>query len=150
MLHERYPQMSCRDCEFCRNGDDASDCCCCRRASSSWFSIVELLEGLAPEVIRFLNQVAWSLGLPLFEFPEDSMEAPTLLVTPKRKRYATLLADTISVLACRNCKHQWRLIHLSWHYPEMGRYINENGMQKLKIWSSNISVHATPRTSKPY
>lgn len=64
----------------------------------------------------FLNQAAWNLGEPLFELPVESGEDTTLLVTPKRKRYATLLADTISVLACLNCKNPGKLsdqLHLA-------------------------------------
>jgi len=54
-------------------------------------------------VVRFLNQDAWNLGTPVFEFAGDSGADPLLEVTPTRNLYATLLADTISVLACLNC-----------------------------------------------
>lgn len=70
--------------------------------SSSSFSISEP-DGLAPLVMRFLNQVAWNLGVPLLELLWDSGATTALEVTPARKRYATLLADMISVFACLNC-----------------------------------------------
>lgn len=74
---------------------------------SSWFSISELVEGLEPFEIRFLNQVPWNLGLPLPEFPEDWGATIELLdATPARYLYATLLALTISVFACLNCKRK--------------------------------------------
>lgn len=114
MVHKKILEytvhISCHGCEFCRRGGPAP--CCCGRwcSSTSWFSISELLDGFAPVVIRFLNQVAWNLGLPLFEFPVDSEEPVALLATPARKRYATLLADTISVLACLNCNSHRKII----------------------------------------
>lgn len=56
--------------------------------------------------MRFLNHAAWNLGVPpLFELLVDSGEDMTLFVAPRRKRYATLLADMISVFACLNCNH---------------------------------------------
>lgn len=91
-------------CEFCH--DSWSDPCLlsCRwsSTSSSWSSTSVPL-GLAPFVMRFLNQDAWNLGTPVFEFAGDSGADPLLEVTPTRNLYATLLADTISVLACLNC-----------------------------------------------
>ena len=77
----------------------------CWRTLSSWVSISERVGGLAPVVMMFLNQAAWNLGLPLFELPGESLPPLEPDVTPTRKRYATLLADTISVLACLNCNN---------------------------------------------
>lgn len=85
-----------------------------RRIPSSWFSRLELLEGLAPAAdTRFLNHVAWNLGLPPplfefeFEFPATGEFRELFEVTLARNWYATLLADTISVLACLNYYYYW-------------------------------------------
>lgn len=87
--------------EPCRSGDSSSSLCGWSIVSlSSRFSTSGLVDGFAPAVIRFLNQAAWNRGLPLPELPGESGEAEVFDVAPSRKRYATLLADTISVLAC--------------------------------------------------
>lgn len=77
-------------------------CLPCNRLSPARTSTSELSVGLGADT-RFLNHVAWNLGVPLFDIPEDSEEAAALELAPRRNRYATLLADTISVLACLNC-----------------------------------------------
>lgn len=47
--------------------------------SSSRLSTSELLDGLAPVEMRFLNQVAWRRGLPLLELLGESGLLPELL-----------------------------------------------------------------------
>lgn len=107
---QRLPQLSCED-ELCSIAFSSSRFGG-RGIIPFWSSASELVDGFAPLVIIFFNQAVWNLGdpPPLFELLGDSGPFLTLLVTlfvtPKRNRYATLLADTISVLACRNCNHQ--------------------------------------------
>lgn len=107
-----FHQLSIRDDEL-RSRALSSSLVGCRGATPLWFSASELVDGFAPLVIMFFNQAAWNLGedTPLFELLGESEPVlmlfvtllVTLFVTPRRNLYATLLADTISVFACRNC-----------------------------------------------
>lgn len=103
----RLTQLSCED-ELRSRALSSSSRVCCSGTTPFWLSPSELVDGLAPLVIMFFNQEAWNLGdpPPLFELLGDSGPVLTLLVTPTRNLYATLLADTISVLACRNCNNK--------------------------------------------
>jgi hypothetical protein len=65
-----------------------------------------LEDGFAPADTTFLSHVPWKVGLPLFWSPGDSGEAWFFEVRPAINLYATLLAFTISVLACRNWETQ--------------------------------------------
>ena len=88
--------------ESCLRGAVASSPTCC--LITSWFgpSSTELVEGLSPAGMIFLNQDTWSRGEFLLELwlSGDRCELDAI---PARKRYATLLAVTISVLTCLNC-----------------------------------------------
>lgn len=75
---------------------------CCRRASLLSTSTSELPDSLGPADTRFLNQSVWNLGGQALALLADSVEAAEFESTPRRNRYATLLAVTISVFACRN------------------------------------------------
>lgn len=80
---------------------------CCWGSSSLRFQLeLKHLNGLV-RLIRLFNKTAWTLGdpPPLLDFlGEESRSVLTLFFVkpPKRNRYATLLADTIFVLAFRN------------------------------------------------
>lgn len=86
-------------------------CLCSSKASSSVSSgrSDELLDGLAPAPApvetRFLNQVPWNLGVPLFALLGDSgVAGDEFDARPAMNLYATLLAVTTSALACLNWK----------------------------------------------
>jgi hypothetical protein len=89
------------DCsvEFWRRRGDPSSVSC--------EGVDPLEDGLAPADTMFLNQAPWKVGLPLlWLLPGDSGEAWFFEARPAINLYATLLAFTISVLACLNCKTQ--------------------------------------------
>jgi len=119
-------QLSCED-ELC-SIDFSSSCFGCRGVIPFWSSASELVDGFAPLVIILFNQAVWNLGdPPLFELllgdsgPFLTLFV-TLFVTPKRNLYATLLADTISVLACRNCNHQVTIIISATEFLKICQY----------------------------
>lgn len=118
-----------------------------------WFSASELVDGFAPFVIIFFNQEAWNLGdpSPLLELLGDSGPVltllVTLLVTPKRNLYATLLADTISVLACRNCNNHVILLVQQEHPPSDETIPRNNITQCYKTVNFEIYSSLLTRTA---
>jgi hypothetical protein len=91
-----YNRVEC-SIEFCgRSGDTSSVSC---------EGVDPLDEGFAPSEMMFLNQAPWKVGLPLFWLllPWESGAASFFGARPAMNLYATLLALTISVLACLNC-----------------------------------------------
>ena len=62
------------------------------------------MDGLSPADKKFLNHEAWNLGEDLLAFGLSGATCELeFAAMPARNRYATLLAETISALACFNC-----------------------------------------------